>query len=405
MRQSSQKYMNYHKSFDRAFNTRQDAEMLDFENARLPPLQTGELVTMPLYKNEKTENDGNTTFSKRGNVNNNENMRDMHLKPVVIRGARGLSFENSHKVRLPPINVNLQVRELLTNDERSRTSIKTTTKKLDVSRTDPHKKNHSKTSKALDKKSKNQILSQSGPGSQDIERNSSTTHSDKSLANNLSRTTSVPSSRGNHRGSYVRTDFIERSISMKEYSVLPPIGKQQILPEKEEKDGKVGKEGEAGLEAKKSSNPDETKFGLEEALESLAKDYDVIKGIKINDNGKNESEQSNKQQNMAIILPTQTGQMKENSAEIFTAIDDTLKNENDDFLDIPSERKQDCKRKRNYYKDVNIEDANEKRLIRKMRKRGRRLAICEEMDAMYRDLAIIVKHNLLIQHLEEICIF
>ena len=41
-------------------------------------------------------------------------------------------------------------------------------------------------------------------------------------------------------------------------------------------------------------------------------------------------------------------------------------------------------------------------MIKWMRFRGRRNAICFEIDELYRELATIVKHNLLVQHLEDI---
>ena len=48
------------------------------------------------------------------------------------------------------------------------------------------------------------------------------------------------------------------------------------------------------------------------------------------------------------------------------------------------------------------EDRIAKDIIKWMQFRGRRNAICYEIDEIYRDLASAVKHNLLVQHLEEI---
>ena len=56
------------------------------------------------------------------------------------------------------------------------------------------------------------------------------------------------------------------------------------------------------------------------------------------------------------------------------------------------------KSKQNKYK----EDKLAKDIIKWMQFRGRRNAICYEIDEIYRDLASAVKHNLLVQHLEEI---
>ena len=56
------------------------------------------------------------------------------------------------------------------------------------------------------------------------------------------------------------------------------------------------------------------------------------------------------------------------------------------------------KSKQNKYK----EDKLAKDIIKWMQFRGRRNAICYEIDEIYRDLSSAVKHNLLVQHLEEI---
>ena len=40
-----------------------------------------------------------------------------------------------------------------------------------------------------------------------------------------------------------------------------------------------------------------------------------------------------------------------------------------------------------------------------IRHEGRRGAICQDMDPIYADLAVIVRHNLLIQHLKKYACF
>ena len=405
MKQGSQKYSNYHKSFDRAFSTRQDPDMIGLENAKLPALQTGELVTMPLDKSTRAENSNEQFVAKCGFINRHESLSDMHLKPVVIRGTEGLSFEKNHKVRLPPINVNLQVRDLLIKDERSNKTLGRNSKQIESSRTNKSITNCTNTTP-------NRSIT--GSKSQKPNRTKQNISSEKDTIFHFSKTAIAQKSTSDTRKPCGKMDFVEMAIPVKEYRVLPPIGKKIQQPGQketqetgEQKGGKAVKQGTS--ESEKKANHDEDTLDLGEALEKLANDFEAIKGMNSTDNVKRESKKSREQVNVATTIPSKSQPKKDKCKEEgFTAIDNTLRNEpesNDEDTVAETVLRQESKRKHNYYSDGHIHDENERKSIRKVRKKGRRFAICEEMDVIYRDLAVIVKHNLLIQHLEEICIF
>lgn len=404
MQHSSQKYSSYHKSFDRAFNTRQGTDTIDFEEVTLPPLQTGELVTMPMHRTNQAATDGKNIAAKHRIGLQEEKMNDLHLKPVVLREARGISFENFHKVRLPPININLKAREVVNPGKWSQKAVGSPPKHSALS------------SKYFDISDNNDQRTSGDPGDDnqrlvytELEKEpfQEPNENDGCHCTAAARTNCTTSRRSFHG----RMGIIERTIAMNEYSVLPPIGKQTSMQKKVEQK-LTGVEAE-NVTAEKDSitNSSEMKLGLEEALENLANDYEVLKGSKPteNENATDKNEKSRMQ------LSTGKSESSDNNRsfllyeeqERFTEIEDTSQTTADsNDIKSKSNKKKECKRKRNYYKDPEtIEDESERRLIRKTRKRGRRFAICEEMDTMYRDLAVIVKHNLLIQHLEEICIF
>ena len=383
MKQGSQKYSNYHKSFDRAFNTRPDSGMIGLENAKLPALQTGELVTMPLDKRSRAENRNEQYVAKRGFINRHESLSDMHLKPVVIRGTEGLNFEKNHKVRLPPINVNLQVRDLLIKNDRSYKTLERNSKQSESSRI-----NSSITGNKPNASNVN--IASSNP--QIPNRTKQNISSEKNNTFDLSQSAKTQKITIDNRKSYVKMDFVERAIPMKEYSVLPPIGKKIQLPGKKGKQETGEQNGEEAVkhgvsESEKKKSHEEDTLDLGEALEKLANDFEAIKGIKSTENVNKETKKSREPVNEVTIQPSKNHPKKDRcKEEAFTAIDNTLTNEqvsNDEDSIGETVRRQESKRKHNYYSDGQIRDENERKSIRKVRKKGRRFAICEEMDIIY----------------------
>ena len=377
--------------------------MIDLESARLPSLQTGELVTMPIDKGNKTVNSSENIVAKCGLITNNETSCETHLKPVVIRGTTGLNLERNHKVRLPPINVNLQVRDLLINNERPHKKIEKKKSQSEPSMPQLNIKDKRQNKPTLNVANSQKRNRAFAPKQHTSSENCGDFH--------FSQITATQKSKRNKRNSRVNTDYVERAIAMNEYSVLPPIGKHVQLPEMKE----IRKAGENETKQAlpgngKAEEEDKDSFSLGEALEHFAKEYDANNEAKLSENVNNEEANKSKEKvNTLRIQPsvtyTKTNKYKD---EQFTAIDNTLRNEREvkeDDSSLQKHGRQDSKRERNYYSDDHIQDENERKCIRKMRKQGRRFAVCEEMDAIYRDLAVIVKHNLLIQHLEEICIF
>ena len=355
MQKRFEMYSNYHKSFDRAFNTRQDPSVLDVDNFRLPQLQGGDLVANPIPLPGKMHQRGEKDRNKNKNGNN---MRDFHLKPVVLRGAKGLNLENNPRVRLPPINVNMQVKDLLTQDK----------------------------------------ISAAIKNDQEILRR----------ANCILTNEAEIDSQG-------------RGLRMKEYSILPPIGKMSRPYNAEKKKDKLTEHN--GIERNKTDEvAHERKLGLQEALENLANDFDTLKEISQVEKEEEKlvsSKSDEKEKADTSALPTadpsldtdkqadikKTGKITD---EVVSLDDLSKKKTNRASIKLPKappERAEGTKRRKNKYREVDQEEEHEREMIEWIRARGRRSAICEEIDVVYQDLAVIVKHNLLVQHLEEICIF
>lgn len=390
MQQSSHKYSSYHKSFNRAFSTRQDKDVQDYEETRLPPLQANETLRMPLCSDCKTENENDRKMKKSRAKSRPDNLRDIHLNPVIIHGANGLKIDGNRRVRLPPIKVNMHVRTFK--------ELETVDKNPELSHNDSNesRKHNGEIRRDFVNISSNETSTRERDNFQGLENR---------IAQSFPKCTNTAPAMSKARITYNKTGIIERQISIKEYKVLPPIGKRVSAQEKEEEEAKKVADEESKQE--KKPNHEEKKLGLEEALENLAHDYEMIKGIKSKETkAKNEQNVDKKPKKTETALAKKQQLEAHEEVGTFTAIDDTLKMPKGvEKNSTEPDNKMDSKRTRQYYKDVRIEDDNERKYIKKVRKHGRRYAICEEMDSMYRDLAVLVKHNLLIQHLEEICLF
>ena len=349
MQKSSQKYSNYHKSFDRAFSTRQDSDMIEVDNVSLPPLQSGDLVAAARSSPRRNRK------KKRGPRKNpsKDAILDTHLKPVVIRGSNGLKVENGPRVHLPPININLQVRELLTNDQK-------------------------------------------------VQKQSVET-----------KLPTFPVATCLTKGPLPDLQNEENKLFLREFSVLPPIGKQRIQSARVTKEDQICRN-----DCIKDVEDDNQKnLGVTEALEKLAQQYEseveTFESIEQPEESSAKSATKSKKPELKKlhstvylgIKPTRDEQIDD---EI--CIDDLEKKMKEEKIIMlpkpPTQPMNDtCRRRNNYRAHEDAEMAYERDMIEWTRQMGRRPAICEELDTVYRDLAVIVKHNLLVQHLEEICIF
>ena len=197
----------------------------------------------------------------------------------------------------------------------------------------------------------------------------------------------------------------EQLITMKEFSVLPPIGKKPNLcvgPEEANKKKVKLRKSSSNSDAKKE------KLNLEEALQQINKD----------------TQQSHRgfQDSRQAMVPDMTldsqKEVKLPSAGFLNLTSNPMADNDVQLHDIGQKKKKlqlpkppsdialnNNKRRKGAYITQDIENEYEKEMINWCRAGGRRAAICEELDLLYQDLAIIVKHNLLIQHLEEICMF
>ncbi len=327
MQKSSQPYTKYCMSFDRAFNTRQNEnEMFEIEQDNLPPLESKSLVESNPVNRERRQKQ-----ARRGQPRT-EQLRDIPLKPVVIRGSQEIQANSSLRVHLPPINVNLQVQELLAQDKSKRRHMKSQASKL----------------RPL--------------GEEEIE------------------------------------------LKMKEFTVLPPIGmKGQSLV--------------ASTEVKKTKQTDDENetFGLQEALISIEANNSLEKlkkteadnqdittepsKFKIGSSSKTECPVSYS----GVYLGKKSSKDKDVENLISGLHEIVPKRERSKVpLQPPDDPK---KRGKNIYQTDDTEEEFSKNMIEWCRETGRRNAIVKETHIMYNDLAVIVKHNLLIQHLEEICMF
>ena len=373
--------------------------MINLENARFPSLQTRELVTMPVNTSRQTQNNNEEFVETRGHKNKKGRLRDTHLKPVVIQGTKGLNFERSPKVRLPPINANLQVRDLLNQNEKTHNAVESHSFEDTLPCTD-----------AMLTRTKNKLSSgNNSSASQQLKRSKQNTGREKGHIAHLSQNSVGQKNKNSSHDTYAKMDTVDRVIPMKEYSVLPPIGKKMHLIEQEGMRETKRSKLESNA-TKRTVHHKEDQLDLEEALEKLANEFNATEIVELTENGDKESEDSRQQANAVTLLPSKDKHAKSKGSkeEEFTAIDNTLQNKKKRREEYPIEppiRRQDSKRQRIYYTDTHIDDERERNNISEAIKHGRRFAICEEMDAIYRDLAVIVKHNLLIQHLEEICIF
>ena len=350
MQKSSQKYSNYHKSFDRAFSTRQDSDMIEVDNVSLPPLQSGDLVAAARSSPRRNRK------KKRGPRKNpsKDAILDTHLKPVVIRGSNGIKVENGPRVHLPPININLQVRELLTNEQKVQ---------------------------------------------------------NKSVETKLP---TFPVATCLTKGPLPDLQNEENKLFLREFSVLPPIGKRRIQSARVIKNDQTCKK-----DCIKDFEEDDSKenLGVAEALEKLAQQYEseveTFESIEQPEESSTESATKSekpelKKLHSTVYLGIKPTRDEERDDEV--CIDDLEKRMKEEKIITlpkpPTEPMHETRRRRNHYRaHDDAEMAYERDMIEWTRQMGRRSAICEELDTVYRDLAVIVKHNLLVQHLEEICIF
>ena len=374
--------------------------MINLENTRLPSLQTRELATMPVNMSRQSKNNNEEFVETRGHESKKGMLRDTHLKPVVIRGTKGLNFERSPKVRLPPINVNFQVRDLMSKNEKICNAVDSHSFEDTLPRTD-----------AMLTSTKQNKLSfgNTSSASQQLKRTEQSTGSEKGHIVHSSQNRVAQKSKNSSQDTYAKMDAVDRVIPMKEYNVLPPIGKKMHLIEQE--GVRETKQNTLGNNApKKAVHREEDQLDLEEALENLASEFKTTETVELTENVDQEVEEDKQQANAVTLLPfkEKLTKSKDSKEAEFTPIDNTLQSKKKRREEYPYEstiRRQDSKRQRIYYTDTHIDDERERNNISEAIKHGRRFAICEEMDAIYRDLAVIVKHNLLIQHLEEICIF
>lgn len=346
MQKSSQKYSNYHKSFDRAFSTRQDSDMIEVDNVSLPPLQSGDLVAAAQSSPRRNPK------KKRGPRKNasRDAILDTHLKPVVIRGSNGLKVENGPRVHLPPININLQVRELLTHDQ------KTWKKSVET------------------------------------------------------KLPTFPVATCLTKGPLPDLQNEENKLFLREFSVLPPIGKRRIQSSRVIKEDKICKK-----DCKKdvAENDSQKPSGVAEALEQLAQQYESevepVESIEQPEQSSPESATKGKKPEFKKLHSTVYLGTKEKRDDEVCIDDLEKKMKEEKMIALPKPPAQPMhetrKRRNNYRAHEDAEMAYERDMIDWFRQMGRRPAICEELDNIYHDLAVIVKHNLLVQHLEEICIF
>ncbi len=307
--------------------------MLKTDNVSFPPLENNDLVAHP-----PSTRPARPSRKKHGNRKSKrtDGLRDAHLNPVVVRaGTKGLNAESNPRVHLPPININLQVRDILSHD-------------------------HAK------------------------------------QAEKQSRVSNFPTTTTKLKQPAFPQNKIENHLRMKEFSVLPPIGskKRFSLESKEELETP---------DSLKTFEEDE-KIGLQEALEIMS--ASPLPGTNNNNYDQSfmqyEETATESTLHTTVYLGTPTT-AKRNSLKLhdINQVKEKIK-----LPKLPSEEMLNVPRRgRNAYQTCDLENEYERNMIEWCRYRGRRFAICQEVDVIYQDLAVIVKHNLLLQHLEEICMF